>query len=121
MNEKFFIENDFYSEFTDFLDDYQIDEDNVQDLPDDWEVKIELSDLEPIFDLDAETLCKIISQCSEERLSEDENEEDKIIKALEKCVDFEKLKKELPKLYYPNWEYETITKADLLKYFENRK
>jgi len=118
MNEKFFIENDFYSEFTDFLDDYQIDEDNVQDLPDDWEVKIELSDLEPIFDLDAETLCKIISQCNEERLSEDENEEDKIIKALKDCIDFGKLKESLPELYYPNGKFVKITKAELMEYYE---
>ena len=32
-------------------------------------------------------------------------------------IDFEKLKEELPKLYYPNNKFEIITKADLVEWF----
>ncbi len=115
--ENFFYEDNFCSDIDDFAKIFDIDEDNVNELKDDWAVKIELSDLEPIFNIDAENLCQLLADANEDRLSEDFDEEEKILKALKETIDFEKLKEALPKLYYPNNKFEIITKADLVEWF----
>ena len=75
------------------------------------------TDLEPIFNIDAENLCQILADCNEDRLSEDFDEEQRVLMALSESIDFEKLKELLPKLHYPNNKFETITKADLVEWF----
>ncbi len=51
--ENFFYEDNFCSYIEDLARVFDIDEDNVNELKDDWQVKVELSDLEPIFKVDA--------------------------------------------------------------------
>ena len=115
--EDFFYEDTFCSDLEDLANVFYIDEDNVNELKDDWQVKVELSDLEPIFDVDADYLCQLLADANEDRLSEDFDEEVKVLKALKETVDFEKLKEALPKLYYPNGKYEIITKSKLVEWF----
>ncbi len=115
--ENFFYEDNFCSDIDDFAKIFDIDEDNVNELKDDWAVKIELSDLEPIFNIDAENLCQLLADANEDRLSEDFDEEQRVLMALSETIDFEKLKEALPKLYYPNNKFEIITKADLVEWF----
>ncbi len=52
---------------------FEIDEDNVNELKDDWQVRVEMSDLEPIFNIDADNLCQLLADANEDRLSEDFN------------------------------------------------
>ena len=115
--EHFFYEDTFCSDLEDLANVFDIDEDNVNELKDDWQVRVELSDLEPIFNVDADNLCQLHADANEDRLSEDFDEEATVLKALKETIDFEKLKEELPKLYYPNNKFEIITKADLVEWF----
>jgi hypothetical protein len=115
--EHFFYDDTFCSDLEDLARVLDIDEDNVNDLKDDWQARVELSDLEPIFNVDAENLCQLLADANEDRLSEDFDEEAKVLKALKETIDFDKLKDALPKLYYPNNKFETITKADLVEWF----
>lgn len=115
--ENFFYDDTFCSDLDDLANVFDIDEDNANELQDDWQVKVEMSDLEPIFNIDADNLCQLLADANEDRLSEDFDEEARVLKALKEIIDFEKLKEALPKLYYPNNKFETITKADLVKWF----
>ena len=115
--EHFFDDDNFLLDIGDLAERYDIDEDNVNELKDDWQVKVELSDLEPIFEVTAESLCKMLADCNEDRLSEDFDEEQKVMRALKESIDFDKLKELLPKLYYPNGKFETITKSDMVAWF----
>jgi len=115
--EDFFLDDNFCSDLGDLANIYDIEEDNVNDLKENWIAKVELSDLEPIFDIDAEKLCQILADSNEDRLSEDFTEEKTILQALKESIDFEKLKESLPKLYYPNGKVEIITKSDLVEWF----
>lgn len=115
--EHFFYDDTFCTDLEDLANIVYIDEDNVNELKDDWQVKVELSDLEPIFNIDAENLCQLLADANEDRLSEDFDEEAKVLKALKETIDFDKLKDALPKLYYPSSKIETITKADLVEWF----
>ena len=115
--EQFFDDDNFLLDIGDLAERYDIDEDNVNELKDDWQVKVELSDLEPIFEVTAESLCQMLADCNEDRLSEDFDEEQKVMRALKESIDFDKLKELLPKLYYPNGKFETITKSDMVEWF----
>lgn len=113
--ENFFYNDSFCTDIGDLIDILEIDDPNI--LKDDWQVRVEMSDLEPIFNIDADNLCQLLADANEDRLSEDFDEEAKVLKALQDSIDFEKLKEALPKLYYPNNKFETITKADLVEWF----
>lgn len=115
--EHFFYEDTFCSDLQDLANLFDVNEDNVNELKDDWQVRVEMSDLEPIFNIDADNLCQLLADANEDRLTEDFDEEAKVTKALKENIDFEKLKEALPKLYYPNNKFETITKADFVEWF----
>jgi len=115
--EHFFYEDTFCSDWEDLVNAFDIDENNVNELKDDWQIRVEFADLEPIFNVDANSLCQLLADNNEDRLSEDFDEEAKVLKALKETIDFEKLKEALPKLYYPNNKFEIITKADLVEWF----
>jgi len=53
--EHFFYDDTFCSDLEDLANVFDIDEDNVNELKDDWQVRVESSDLEPIFNIDADT------------------------------------------------------------------
>jgi hypothetical protein len=115
--ENFFYEDTFCYDIEDLAAVLDINEDNVNALKDDWQVKVELSNLEPIFKINAENLCELLADANEERLSEDFDEEEKVLKALKECIDFDKLKNSLPKLHYPNNNFEIVTKQDMVECF----
>ena len=115
--ENFFYDDTFCSNLDDLANVFYIDEDNVNELKDDWQVRVEMFDLEPIFNIDADNLCQLLADANEDRLSEDFDEESMVLMALKETIDFEKLKELLPKHYYPNGNFETITKADLVEWF----
>ena len=115
--ENFFYNDKFYIDLNHFVNDMDLEE-NISELESDWQVKVELTDLEPIFKLDADSLCEMLSSVFDERFSEDGDEEEKILKALKECIDFDKLKISLPQLHYPNNKFVVITKSDLVDYLK---
>jgi hypothetical protein len=115
--EHFFYDDNFCLDIEDLAGVFDIDEDNVNELKDDWQVKVELTDLEPIFKVDADNLCQLLADTNQERLSEGFDEEARVLEALKESIDFEKLKEALPKFYYPNYTFVTITKSDLVEWF----
>ncbi len=114
--ESFCYNDNHYSNLEELIHDlFDSDEEEIKSLPEDWSIKVELSELEPMFKLDASRLEELLYNSDEERYSEDAPESDRIKKALDDCVDFEKLNKMIPKLYYPSNKFEMITKKDLLE------
>lgn len=113
--ENFFYEDVFCSDLDDLLN--QLNEE-ASDLNDDWTCRVELTTLEPMFTLNADNLAEMLYNNKEERYSEDAPQDEVIIKALKECIDFEKLNSKIPKLYYPNNKFVTITKKDLIEYSE---
>jgi len=113
----FFYADHFCSDIDDFVEIFDIDENNVSELSKDWHVHVELSNLESIFNIDAESLCQLLAQANEDRLSEDFEEEARVLNALKQSIDFDKLKELLPKLYYPNNKFKVISKSDLIEWF----
>lgn len=114
--ENFFYNENFYSDIQTLINsiDIEFNVDNANDLKDDWEIRVELTDLEPIFELDADSLCQLLADANEDRLTENFDEEQRVLAALKECIDFEKLKEKLPKLYYPNGKFMSLKKSDLI-------
>jgi len=117
--ENFFIDDSFYNDLSDMMDEMEIEEENISELPDDWSQKIQLSKLEKIFTLNKNFVTDAIIQKTdtwEERFPEDPNDSfmNKIEKAIESGIDIDKINSLLPELYYPTMEFVTITKKDLI-------
>jgi len=117
MKNFFHGEDRFCVNLYDLADVLCIDKDNVNKFADDFCVKVELSTLEPIFKVDADSICQLLADANEDRLSEDEFEGENVLKALKESIDFEKLNNLLPKKYYPNGQFAYVTKADLIDIF----
>ena len=114
MNKETFYYNDkHYSELCALMEDLDITEENLAELEEDWTLKVEETDLEPMFTLDADWICE---RLDEERMSEDGDEADSINELLKTHIDFTKINELMPKLYYPNNTFFTITKKDLIEY-----
>lgn len=109
--ENFFIDESFYSELEDFLEEMEWDEELAKALPDDWSIVATESYLEPMFVLSAHWITERID---EERFPESETEEYKLANALS-LIDYEKVNALIPKLYYGTGKKFTITKNDLLE------
>lgn len=112
---EYFIYNyHFYSELSECCDYNDWDRGEIESFPDDFKLEVELSELAPIVQIDAEWITERIS---EDRFSEDrcDDEVSKIMKILNENIDFEKINALIPKLYYGNRKKHYFTKADLLE------
>jgi hypothetical protein len=118
--ENFFIDDKFYSDIDSLLSDY--DEEEIINLPDDWEVDCKESKLESIFAFDEQYIVDSVLMNTdkwEERFPEDSERIDNEIRvAVKKGFDIEKINNLLPKLYYPNDNKFKIKKQDLLDYIK---
>lgn len=117
--EHFFVDENFYSELSDFAEDLELDEEDIRLLPDDYSVTAEETTLERVFDIDdrlIDSICENLIDWNIERfLEESDNVIEKINKAVKSCIDTEKLNSLMPKMYYPNGKFFKITKTDLLE------
>lgn len=88
------------------------EDDEIKDLPDDYSIKATKAQLLPIIQYKAEDLAEMADEFSETNYDE---EYEKILEAVKKYCDFEKLNSDIPKLWYemPTEKF-TITKQDLL-------
>lgn len=112
--ENFFYNNDFYTDLEDFIERIFEDESEIAELDDDKLYLCKGSKLEPILSLSAEWIAERID---DDRFSENnnENEVEKIIRVLSENIDYDKINRLFPELYYENYKDKfTITKQDLL-------
>ena len=119
--EHFFIDDRFYSDLDDYINDCFPE--GIDELPDDWSIRVQESKLEPMFQLTKEEVAHVINQyigdIHEDRFNPyDESADDEITEALESCFDVEKFNSLVPKLYYPT-TFTTITKQDLLEFLND--
>ena len=121
--EHFFLEDRFYHELGDLIDDLFPEDGDVEALEDDWSIRVQESKLEPMFQLTKKEVAHVINQyigdTHEDRFNpDDDGTDEEITKALEECFDAKKFNSLVPKLYYPT-TYTTITKQDLLDYLKD--
>ena len=120
--EHFFLEDRFYHELGDLIDDLFPEDGAVEALDDDYSIRVQESKLEPMFQLTKKEIAHVINQyigdTHEDRFKDDDGTDDEITKALEKCFDAKKFNSLVPKLYYPS-TFVTITKQDLLDYLND--
>lgn len=121
--EHFFLEDRFYHELGDLIDDLFPEDGAVEALDDDYSIRVQESKLEPMFQLTKKEVAHVINQyigdTHEDRFNpDDDGTDDEITKALEKCFDAKKFNSLVPKLYYPT-TFVTITKQDLLDYLND--
>jgi len=109
----FLHREDFYYDASDLMGELDLEEEDLPELPDDWFVEVEQTELEPMFQLSADWICE---RLDEERGSEDGNEYSEVHKIITANLDFSKVNELIPKLYYPNGKRFKITKADLIEY-----
>lgn len=119
-SECFFIDENFYTDLGDLMTGYEIDEDKVEELPDDWAVNVEEASLEKIFTLKEDFVIDAIMDSTdpwEERFPEESDSTfEKIRNAVKQSIDIKKMNDLLPSLYYPNGKKSVITKADLVEW-----
>ena len=117
--ENFFIDDKFYNEIVDYIEDNDYDNEEIEKLTDDWKVVIRLSNYEPIFQFTMDWLVERIvreTDYFEDRFPEDSEVVDtQIENAIRQSVDLDKLNSLLPKLYYPSDKTGVLTKQDLLE------
>ncbi len=119
--EHFFIEDRFYSDLDDYINDCFPENGDVDALHDDWSIRVQESKLEPMFQLKdiADYAFDRIFDSFEERFNYESDEQDEdICKALNECFDVEKFNSLVPKLYYPT-TFTTITKQDILDFLND--
>jgi hypothetical protein len=120
--ENFFYNDEFYTDMDSFL--LEIEAETVEELnnnhPDNSEWKFEFSKLEKVGDFDPTEISQYLADKfyddNYERFPDDSNE--KIAEIINKCIDWDRLNGHMPKYYYPNGEFETITFDDIYKYLE---
>jgi hypothetical protein len=116
----FFIDDEFYSNIEDYV--HYLDLDSVEDLDqlgnNHFPIKIEMSDLEPMFQINEEDLIQMFADGNEDRFSEnnDEAEIENIRKAIRESIDIEKFNSIILKYCYPNGNYSKIEKEDIEDY-----
>lgn len=111
--ENFFYNYEFYRDLDNLIDSLT---EEVQDLPNDWEIECNGSILEPII-----TLCSdwIVERIDDDRFSEDnvDSEYEKIKSAISKNINFDFVNSLIPEVYYMDRNVKfKITKKDLLEW-----
>ena len=121
--ENFFLEDRFYGDLDDYINDCFPEDGDIDELPDDWSIRVQESKLEPMFQLTKPEVAHIVGQyiwdTHDDRFNpDDDGTDEEITEALEVCFDAEKFNTLVPKLYYPAG-YATITKQDLLDFLND--
>ena len=117
--ENFFIDDKFYSNVEELLEDLEIE--TVDEIPENYSEKAESASLEPISKgITYEYLVDTVFSYLEDRMPEDYTKEfeDKIVNAIKQSLDIDKLHSLMPKLWYANNEFITITREDLISYLD---
>lgn len=107
-----FYNDRFYDALRDIIDELELDELEIHELPDDYTLEASETDLEPIEKLNAKL---ILDAIDEDRFPENADSTCReILKILNDNIDFEKINSLLPQLYYESNRKIIFTKADLI-------
>lgn len=112
MSEPFFSNDKYYYSLSDLIDEIVSDDSDIEDLPDDFELKATKAQLLPIIQYKTDDLLEMADEFSENNC---DREVEQILNAIKECCDFDKLNSMIPKLWYeiPTEKF-VITKKDLL-------
>lgn len=117
--EDFFVDDEFYSDLGEWLQD-RYDDEEVRQLPEDYSFEVRPGKLEKIFNIKIDDVVDFITTHTdrwEDRFPEfADSTFDKIKKAIIGSVDIDKMNELLPSLYYPTTEKAIVTKKDLVDY-----
>lgn len=117
MDEYFFVDERFYTDVFDLVEDikYWEDIDDISELPDEYKIEVTGSKLEPMFVFD---LQHVLDTLSEDRMPfESERTENELIKVLKDNINFDAINENMPKLYYEDRSNRCyITKQDIINY-----
>lgn len=122
--EHFFLEDSFYSDLDDLINDQFPENGDIDALPDDWSIRVQESKLEPMFQLNEDHIKDVLINYFDDQFDDrfplDDNDRcfDEVATAIDECFDVEKFNSLVPKLYYPT-AFTTITKQDLLDYLNS--
>lgn len=123
--DKFFIDDRFYDGIEDLIEYLELnEEEELKNLPDDYEEEAIEGSLEPVFTLTKDWIVDTIIQRTdqfEERFPDPIDDDDEktfnaIKNAIKESIDIDKLNSLIPKLWYNNGKKFKITKKDLLEY-----
>lgn len=119
--EHFFLEDRFYGDLDDFIND--LFPEGVEALEDDWSIRVQESELEPMFKVDRKEIHSVLIDYfldkHEDRFPQDNDDQENYIDSvLCDCIDIARLNRNIPQLYYPAG-FVTITKQDLLDFLND--
>ncbi len=118
--ENFFYNDQFCSDLSDLMDILDIDEDNLNELAEDWSVKVEESALEKIFPITEQFIIDAVNYHSarhDDRFPQDSETIFKSVgEAIKNGIDIDKINDAMPSLYYANGDKFTITKINLVEW-----
>lgn len=121
--EHFFLEDRFYSDLDDYINDFFPEDGDVEELEDNWSIRVQKSKLEPMFKVDRKEIHSVLIDYfldkHEDRFPQDNDDQENYIDSiLHDCVDVDQFNRLIPELYYPT-TFATITKQDLLDYLND--
>lgn len=123
--ENFFIDDRFYYNIEDLIEYLELnEEEELKNLPDDYEQEAIEGSLEAVFTLTKDWIVDTIIQRTDQfegrfpdPIDDDDEKTFNAIKnAIKESIDIDKLNSLIPKLWYGNGKKFKITKKDLLAY-----
>lgn len=115
--ENFFFNGEFCHDFDSLIMKLTCD---PEELPEDWQATIELTDHEHMMQFDSDTVVDLLVDhvTDSDRTSEDGDEVETVEKILKEKFnfDFTEINAKMPKLHYVNGKTEVVTKADLIEF-----
>jgi len=117
--ENFFDDEVFYENLGEYLDGSMGIEraEDLADIPSDFTKTFQLSQMQPMFQMNLVKLANILLDWHEDSLPED-CDLNIIDNALKESIDFDRLNSLIPKYWYTNGEFVTVTKQNLIDYFD---
>ena len=121
--EYFFIEDRFYSDLDDYINDCFPNNGDVEALEDDWSIRVQESKSEKCCQLSlnriVDNIMEDVFDLFDDRMPIDnEYEINEIRNAIISGIDLDKINESLPSYHYPT-TFATITKQDLLDYLND--
>lgn len=121
--EHFFIEDRFYGDLDDYINDCLPDDGAVDDLPDDWFIRVQESKSEKCCQLSlnriVDNIMEDVFDLFDDRIQIDnEYEINEIKNAIISGIDLDKINESLPSYHYPT-TFAKIAKQDLLDYLND--
>ena len=112
IDEAYWFNDKFYSDIIGIAEDLFPDEEEINELPDDWSIEVEVLTLQPVHQF---TMDELVDRIDENRLPDEEwDYDDTFGKAMKEILEYINLN--MPKYFYTQNKMVTITvtKQDLM-------